>query len=156
MVGLGSDRSLPMNTARHQPLSCEAWREHSMFGAGLLTCRSLRFRRPSHPNGGIVELNSAGALAAHSGATVRAFHPLPFSLVDLRRAPPNKVIHNRIGRAWSRERLAYVGKRIQKTENRRLKSEVRSQNQPDRHTAKQEVARTILRPRSSVFCLLSS
>jgi hypothetical protein len=70
------------------PLSCEAWREHCASEAGLLTCRSLRSWRPSRSSWKEQWLRTcASALAAYSGATVRAFHPLPFSLARSRRAP---------------------------------------------------------------------
>jgi hypothetical protein len=48
-----------------------------MLEAGLLTCRSLRNRPPSHSEEQWLFL--AGPLAAHSGATVRELHPLPSS-----------------------------------------------------------------------------
>ncbi len=49
---------------------------------------------------GTVVLQTAGSLAAHSGATVRDFHPLPFSLAA-GRAPRNRSRNNTSVRARS-------------------------------------------------------
>ena len=46
--------------------------------------------RPSRFILATVAILNASPLAAYSGATVRDFHPLPFSLAGLRRAPQTK------------------------------------------------------------------
>jgi hypothetical protein len=63
------------------------WGEHfasiESFSKRILGELRQSFRNPHSA----FRIGIAGALAAHSGATVRASHPLPFSLADLRRAP---------------------------------------------------------------------
>jgi hypothetical protein len=62
--------------ACYHPLSFEA-RYKRLPKAGLLTHRSSRFGNLPIPQGTVVL--PADSLAAHSGATVRDLHPLPFS-----------------------------------------------------------------------------